>query len=72
MAKKYSFSIGLSKGLLSLFAVVGALITFAGFSDLTIWGLLETYLKPLVGSVTVGGLITIAVNYIKFHTTEKA
>lgn len=70
MEKVYSFKIGLGKGLLSLLAIVGALVAFAGFSDLTIWDLMVTYVKPVVGSLTIGGLITIAVNWIKFHTTD--
>lgn len=67
--KEYSFKKGLGKGLLSLFAVVGSLIAFAGFSDMTIWSLAEQYVKPLVGSLTVGGLIAVVVNYIKFKYT---
>lgn len=62
---EYSFVKGLSKGALSLLAVGGAMVAFAGFSDLTIWGLLEQYLKPVLGSLTVGGAITMAVNYLK-------
>lgn len=61
----YSFTKGLSKGLVSVLVVGGAIIAFAGFSDLTIWGLLEQYLKPLLGSLTVGGALTVAINYIK-------
>lgn len=61
----YSFKIGLTKGLISLLAIAGALAAFAGFSDLTIWQLLETYLKPVIGSLTVGGSITMVVNYLK-------
>lgn len=65
---EYSFTKGLGKGALSLIAITGAMIAFAGFSDLTIWGLLEQYLKPILGSLTVGGAITMLVNYIKVKT----
>ena len=66
MAKKYSFLIGLGKGLLSLLAIGGELVAFAGFSDLSIWALLEQYAKPVLGSLTVGGAITVAINWLKF------
>ena len=62
---QYSFTKGLSKGLLSALAVAGALVAFAGFSDFTIWDLLEQYLKPILGSLTVGGAITMLLNYAK-------
>lgn len=62
---EYSFTKGLTKGLVSLIAITGAMVAFAGFSDLTIWGLLEQYLKPVLGSLTVGGAITMLMNYIK-------
>lgn len=65
---EYSFTKGLGKGALSLIAITGAMVAFAGFSDLTIWGLLEQYLKPILGSLTVGGAITMLVNYIKVKT----
>lgn len=52
------------KGLWGAIAVAGAWAAFAGMSDVTIWGLLETYLKPLLGSITVGGVIIMAKNYI--------
>jgi len=68
--KTYSFKKGLGKGLISLLAVGGGLIAFAGFSDLTIWGLLETYLKPVLGTLSVGGVITIATNWVKFKTSK--
>ncbi len=67
MIQKYSFKIGVSKGILSLLAIFGAFIAFIGFSDMTLWDLIVTYVKPLLGSLTVGGVITIAINYIKFH-----
>jgi len=68
---EYSFKKGLTKGLLSLLAVGGGLIAFAGFSDLTIWGLLETYLKPVLGTLSVGGIIAIATNWVKFKLGKK-
>lgn len=70
--KTYSFKTGLSKGLLSLLSVLGAIVAFTGFADVSLWSLVEQYLKPLLGSLTIGGAITIAVNYAKFKlTTEK-
>ena len=68
----YSFKKGLLKGLLSLLAVGGGLVAFTGFSDLTIWGLLEQYLKPALGGLTVGGAIAVAVNYFKFQLSREA
>lgn len=68
--KEYSFKIGFTKGLLSLLSIAGAFVAFVGFSDLTLWELLETYVKPLVGSLTIGGLITMLVNYIKIRKQE--
>jgi len=62
---QYSFTKGLNKGLVSVLTIGAALVAFAGFSDLTIWGLLEQYLKPVLGSLSVGGAITMALNYIK-------
>ncbi|MER0170338.1 MAG: hypothetical protein DU489_06990 [Nitrosomonas sp.] len=62
---EYSFKKGLSKGAMSILVVTVSLVTFAGFHDVTIWGLLEQHLKPLLGSVTVGGALTMALNYIK-------
>ena len=62
---QYSFKKGLSKGAVTGLIVLGSLVAFAGFSDLTIWGLLEQYLKPFLGSATVGGVIAMAVNYLK-------
>ena len=67
----YSFKKGLGKGLLSLLSVGGGLIAFAGFSDLTIWGLLETYLKPVLATLTVGGVITVATNWVKFNLGKR-
>lgn len=61
----YSFKKGLSKGVVSALTALIVMVTFAGFSDMTIWELVEQYLKPVLGSMTVGGAITMALNYFK-------
>lgn len=69
--KQYSFLIGLRKALtqvaifgLSAALVVGAL-NFQSVLDTQIWALIEQYLKPLVGTLTVGGFLTLGLNYLK-------
>ncbi len=62
---QYSIKKGLSKGLISALTIGAAMLVFAGFSDITIWGLLEQYLKPVLGSLTVGAAITMLINYLK-------
>jgi uncharacterized membrane protein len=64
--EKYSFKKGLSKASLYTLTAVGTLVAFAGMSDVTVWSLVEDYLKPMIGSLTVGGLITLAINYVRF------
>lgn len=67
MEETYSFKKGLGKGLLSVLSVCAAMAMFSGFSDVMIWDLLEKYLKPVIGLLTVNGLITMAINWIKFN-----
>lgn len=62
---QYSFKKGIVKALISALTVGGAFIAFAGLADFTLWELLEQYLKPVIGSLTVGGLITLSVNFLK-------
>lgn len=69
MEKTYSFKKGLGKGLLSLLAILGSIVALAGFADVSIWDLVVNNIKPLLGSLTVGGLITIVINYVKFKLT---
>jgi len=64
----YSFKKGLAKGLVSALTITLAFVTFAGFSDVTLWALLENYLKPLISGLTVGGLFTMAINWWKVKT----
>lgn len=64
---KYSFTKGLGKAAVQLLTVAGALVAFAGFSDLSIWDLIVQYIKPVVGSLTIGGVIALALNWIKIR-----
>lgn len=64
----YSFKKGLGKAALQLLTVAGALIAFAGFSDLSIWDLVVKYVEPVFGSLTVGGVVALAINFIKYHS----
>jgi hypothetical protein len=63
---EYSFKKGVIKGLISLLSITGFIVAFSGFADFTLWQLLETYIKPVLGGLSVGAAITIAVNYLKF------
>lgn len=67
----YSFKKGIVKGLISLLSVTGAILALTAFSDITLWELVEKYLKPVLGSLTVGGLITIVINYLKVAKVGK-
>ncbi len=66
--KTYSFKIGAWKGIVSALTILLAVIVFAGLSDLTIWELMVQYVKPLLGSMTVGGLLTFGINWAKNRT----
>lgn len=63
---KYSFTYGLKKAALYSLTGIGTLVAFAGFSDVEIWSLLEEYVRPAIGSLTVGGAVTMAINYVRF------
>lgn len=68
---EYSFKRGLGKGAVQLLTVIGSLVAFAGFSDLAVWDLVEKYIKPVLGSLTIGGTIAIALNFVKFKFGRK-
>lgn len=64
--KKYSFKKGLIKGVISLLAISGGAVAIIGFADVEIWDLIVKYIKPIVQGLTVGGLITVGTNFVKF------
>jgi threonine/homoserine/homoserine lactone efflux protein len=69
-AKKYSIGKGLWKGALSVIGSTLVLITFMGLADVPLKVLIETYIFPLLGSVTIGGGFTMLLNYIKVKAKQ--
>ncbi len=67
MRSDYSFIKTLQKGLLAILFAASALTAFAGFSDLTINDLYSRYIGDAIGALTIGGLLRMAANYIKFN-----
>lgn len=61
----YSYAKGLKKSGVVVLIIIANWVAFAGFSDLTIWGLIEQYIKPLAGGTTVGGALFFAINWLK-------
>lgn len=68
METTYSLKRGFYKGFLSLISVAGFLVAFAKFGDIQIWALLEEYLKPILGAMTISGAITMLMNWVKFKS----
>jgi hypothetical protein len=74
--KQYSFLKGLKKtaiavGVFGLSAVITVLLlNFQTIYDTSIWALAEQYIKPLVGTLTVGGALTLGLNWLKNRTPE--
>jgi hypothetical protein len=67
---EYSIKKGFLKGLVSVLSIAGSWIAFTAFSDVTIWALIQTYFEPILGSLTVGGLITMGINYLKIKLSQ--
>ena len=62
---QYNFKKGMYKGFISILTFAGAMIAFTKFGDMSIWSVLEQYLKPLLGAMTISGAITMLINFIK-------
>jgi len=61
----YKFSKGIKKGIITALTVLATFMAFSGFADISVWQLMTTYIQPILGAMTVGGAITIALNYLK-------
>lgn len=64
----YKLSKGVSKALLYSLSTGATLIAFANFSDVLVWDLIVEYIKPAIGSISVGGIMTIVINWVRFHS----
>ena len=61
----YDIKTGLGKGIKFALTGIAALALVSGFSELTLWGLLETYLKPILGIISVGAVLAWLQNLVK-------
>lgn len=62
---KYSFKIGLRKGLETALLTSLAVVAMVGVADQDLWALAEQYVQPYLSGVTVAGVITMVMNYVK-------
>lgn len=67
MKQKYSFKKGLGKGFVTVLTLIATMAAFSGMADLQITDLITRYIFPVLGSLTIGGTLTVAINYIKFN-----
>lgn len=65
--KVYSFKKGLAKALVSTLTILGAWVVVAGVSEISLWDLVETYVKPFIGTLTIGGLLALILNWLKIR-----
>jgi len=71
MKHEYSFLKGLAKTATSVaiyavgFAVAILAMNFSAIYDLSLWTLVEQYLKPVLGTLTVGGSLVFIQNWLK-------
>ena len=62
---EYNIKTGISKGLKFVLTALIAVATISGFSEFTLWDLLTEYLKPVLGTLSVGGVLAMALNLVK-------
>ena len=62
---EFNFKKGIIKGIKFILIGLGAVAIFTSFSEVSLWSLLEQYLKPILGALSVGGLITLVLNFVK-------
>lgn len=65
--KTYSIKKGFVKGVVGVLTAGLTLLSFTQFADVSIWSLVEQYVKPIIGSLTVAGLFTLILNWVKFR-----
>lgn len=67
MKYDYSFKKSFGKAVMFVLQAAAALVVVTGFSEITIWQLIEEYIKPIVGTLSIGGILAVATNYVKYN-----
>lgn len=67
MKYDYSFKKSFGKAAMFVLQAAAALLVVTGFSEISLWQLIEEYIKPIVGTLTVGGTLALVTNYVKYN-----
>lgn len=67
MYPSYSFKKSLGKAAMFILQAAATLVLVTGVSDIQLWDLIEQHLKPLLTGVSIGGIIAIATNFVKYN-----
>lgn len=67
MKASYSFKKSAGKAVLFVLQAAAAFVLVTGFGEISLWGLVEQHIKPIVGTLTVGGLLALVTNYVKYN-----
>ena len=62
---QYDWKLGIGKGLKFVMTGLIAVAAVSGFSEVSLWSLAEQYLKPALGTLSVGAVLTMALNFVK-------
>ncbi len=67
---KYSIWKGVNKGLVGFGTAALTVLIYSGMADVTLWSLLEQYLKPILGVLTIQGALVMLFNFFKIKAQE--
>lgn len=67
MKYDYRFTKSLKKAAGWIIGAAIFLVGFTAFSDVQLWALLETYVRPILGTMTVMGALRVALNYVNYN-----
>lgn len=67
MYPSYSFKKSLGKGVLFVLQMTATIVVVTGVSDIQLWDLVEQYIKPILTGISIGGVIAIATNFVKYN-----
>lgn len=67
---QYSLTKGLGKGIIWILTVAVSFLTVSGYADISVWDLVEQHIKPIVGTLTLGGFLTMTLNYLKVRLAQ--